>query len=32
MGYTGILFDVNSDKIKSESYGTLKEVAGVLKR
>jgi OmpA-OmpF porin, OOP family len=28
---TGILFDVNSDKIKSESYGTLKEVAGVLK-
>jgi OmpA-OmpF porin, OOP family len=28
---TGILFDVNSDKIKSESYGTLKEIAGVLK-
>jgi OmpA-OmpF porin, OOP family len=28
---TGILFDVNSDKIKAESYGTLKEVAGVLK-
>ena len=27
---TGILFDVNSDKIKSESYGTLKEIAGVL--
>ena len=27
----GILFDVNSDKIKGESYGSLKEVAGVLK-
>ena len=27
----GILFDVNSDKIKSESYGTLKEIAQVLK-
>ena len=27
----GILFDVNSDKIKPESYGTLKEMAGVLK-
>jgi outer membrane protein OmpA-like peptidoglycan-associated protein len=26
----GILFDVNSDKIKSESYGTLKEIAKVL--
>lgn len=26
----GILFDVNSDKIRAESYGTLKEVAGVL--
>lgn len=26
----GILFDVNSDKIKSESYGTLKEIAQVL--
>ena len=26
----GILFDVNSDKIKAESYGTLKEIAGVL--
>jgi outer membrane protein OmpA-like peptidoglycan-associated protein len=26
----GILFDVNSDRIRSESYGTLKEVAGVL--
>lgn len=26
----GILFDVNSDKIKPESYGTLKEIAGVL--
>jgi outer membrane protein OmpA-like peptidoglycan-associated protein len=26
----GILFDVNSDRIKPESYGTLKEVAGVL--
>ena len=27
----GILFDVNSDKIKPESYGTLKEMASVLK-
>jgi outer membrane protein OmpA-like peptidoglycan-associated protein len=27
---TGILFDVNSDRIRGESYGTLKEVAGVL--
>ena len=27
----GILFDVNSDKIKSESYGTLKEISQVLK-
>lgn len=27
---TGILFDVNSDKIKPISYGTLKEIAGVL--
>ena len=26
----GILFDVNSDKIKSESYGTLKEISKVL--
>mgnify|MGYP006365031897 FL=1 len=26
----GILFDVNSDKIKPESYGTLKEIAAVL--
>ncbi len=26
----GILFDVNSDRIRGESYGTLKEVAGVL--
>jgi outer membrane protein OmpA-like peptidoglycan-associated protein len=26
----GILFDVNSDKIKPESYGTLKEISGVL--
>jgi len=26
----GILFDVNSDKIKAESYGSLKEIAGVL--
>lgn len=26
----GILFDVNSDKIKPESYGTLKEIAQVL--
>lgn len=28
---TGILFDVNSDKIKPESYGTLKDIAAVLK-
>lgn len=27
----GILFDVNSDKIKSASFGTLKEIAQVLK-
>lgn len=27
----GVLFDVNSDKIKPESYGTLKEMASVLK-
>ncbi len=27
----GILFDVNSVKIKSESYGTLKEISQVLK-
>ena len=27
----GILFDVNSDKIKGESYGTLKSIASVLK-
>jgi outer membrane protein OmpA-like peptidoglycan-associated protein len=27
----GILFDVNSDKIKTESYGALKEIAQVLK-
>ncbi|MBK7138731.1 MAG: OmpA family protein [Bacteroidetes bacterium] len=27
---TGILFDVNSDKIKPESFGTLKEIAAVL--
>lgn len=27
---TGILFDVNSDKIKPESYGTLKDIAAVL--
>ncbi|HMF69896.1 MAG TPA: OmpA family protein, partial [Flavitalea sp.] len=26
----GILFDVNSDKIKPESYGALKDIAGVL--
>ena len=26
----GILFDVNSDKIKPESYGTLKEIAKIL--
>lgn len=26
----GILFDVNSDRIKAESYGTLKEISGVL--
>ena len=28
---TGILFDVNSDKINPSSYGTLKEIATVLK-
>lgn len=28
---TGILFDVNADKIKPESYGTLKDLAAVLK-
>lgn len=27
----GILFDVNSDKIKPESYGCIKEIASVLK-
>jgi len=27
----GILFDVNSDKIRPESYGALKEIANVLK-
>jgi len=27
----GILFDSGSDKIKPESYGTLKDIAGVLK-
>ena len=27
----GILFDVNSDKIRGESYGTLKSIASVLK-
>tara|TARA_R110002167_G_scaffold341088_1_gene549273 strand:- start:168 stop:1451 length:1284 start_codon:yes stop_codon:yes gene_type:complete len=27
----GILFAVNSDKIKPESYGVLKEIAGILK-
>ena len=27
----GILFDVNSDRIRGESYGSLKEIAGVLK-
>ncbi|UYQ94138.1 OmpA family protein [Chitinophaga horti] len=27
---TGILFDVNSDKIKATSHGTLKEIAAVL--
>lgn len=26
----GILFDVNSDRIRDESYGSLKEIAGVL--
>jgi outer membrane protein OmpA-like peptidoglycan-associated protein len=26
----GILFDVNSDRIRPESYGTLKDIAGVL--
>jgi len=28
---SGILFDVNSDKIKPESYGVIKEIATVLK-
>jgi outer membrane protein OmpA-like peptidoglycan-associated protein len=28
---SGITFDVNSDKIKPDSYGILKEIAGVLK-
>lgn len=28
---TGILFDVNADVIRSESYGVLKDIAGVLK-
>lgn len=28
---SGILFDVNSDKIKPESYGMIKEIANVLK-
>lgn len=28
---TGILFDVNSDVIRPESYGVLKDIAGVLK-
>jgi OmpA-OmpF porin, OOP family len=28
---TGILFDINSATIKSESYGVIKEIAGVLK-
>jgi OmpA-OmpF porin, OOP family len=27
----GITFDVNSDKVKAESYGTLKDIASVLK-
>jgi len=27
----GILFDVNSDKIKPESYGSLKEIADIMK-
>lgn len=27
----GIYFDVNSDKVKSESYGTLKQIADMLK-
>jgi outer membrane protein OmpA-like peptidoglycan-associated protein len=27
----GILFDINSDKIKPESFGTLKEMANILK-
>lgn len=27
----GILFDVNSDKIKAESYGVIKDIANVLK-
>jgi outer membrane protein OmpA-like peptidoglycan-associated protein len=29
--YDGILFDVNSDRIRGESYGTLKEIAAVLR-
>jgi OmpA-OmpF porin, OOP family len=28
---TGILFDVNSDRIRADSYGTLKDIAAVLK-
>jgi OmpA-OmpF porin, OOP family len=28
---TGILFDVNSDRIRGDSYGTLKDIAAVLK-
>jgi len=28
---TGILFDINSDKIKGESYGVLQEIANVMK-
>ena len=27
---SGILFDVNSDKIKPESYGVMKDIANVL--
>jgi len=26
----GILFDINSDRVKPESYGSLKEIANVL--
>jgi len=29
---TAILFDVNSDVIKPESFGALKEIAGILKQ